>query len=248
MGMVILVAAVIAGIAAIANENIQDLKAGYMVGATPWKQQFMLAVGVVVSALVIGPVLNLLYQAYGMGGVYPHPGMDPAQTLGAPQASLMAAVAQGVITHKLQWGLVGLGGCVALVMVAIDRVLRHFGRRLPALAVGLGIYLPPQILSAVIIGAFINYFVRRKLSHKVHDEFDFHNHKAYQSGILLACGLVAGSSLMGVVLAVPFVIWGNTSVLALVSANFISYANILGAIVFILMCYWLYHTVIRKKH
>src|SRR3989338_2195641 len=101
--LVIVVATMIAAIAAIANENMQDLKAGQMIGATPWKQQVMLLIGVLVSAVVIGPILNLLYQAYGMGGVFPRSGMDPTQMLVAPQSGLMAAVAKGVLGHSLPW-------------------------------------------------------------------------------------------------------------------------------------------------
>lgn len=244
ISVAILVAAVIACMTSIANENLQDLKAGHIIGATPWKQQLMLAIGVVVSALIIGPVLNLLFQAYGIAGVYPHAGMNPAQMLAAPQASLLAAVAQGVIMHSLPWGLIEIGGGIAITCIIIDKCIRRTGLRLPALAVGLGIYLPPEIISPVVIGALINHFVRKKL--KQTETGDLHTNERYQRGILLACGLVAGSALMGVFLAIPFVIAGNSNVLAIVGPNFDKIADILGALSLVGICYWLYRTATSK--
>lgn len=120
--MVIIVSLAVATIGAISNENLQDLKAGQMVGATPWKQQVMLGVGVIVSAFVLGPVLNLLFNAYGMAGVFPHPGMNHANMLAAPQASLMAAVAKGVLTHNLQWDMVITGGLIAATIIVVDEI------------------------------------------------------------------------------------------------------------------------------
>ncbi|MDF2530242.1 MAG: Oligopeptide transporter [Gammaproteobacteria bacterium] len=243
ISVVILVITVIAAVASISNENIQDLKAGQMVGATPWKQQLMLALGVIVSALIIGPVLNLLFNAYGIAGVYPRPGMDPSQMLAAPQASLMAAVAQGVIMHKLEWNMIGLGGLVAIFTILVDRYLRTKNKRLPTLAVGLGIYLPPEVMTPAVIGALINYAVKTQLRKKVSG--NVLSDERYNRGVLLACGLVAGSALMGVMLAIPFVIADNSSVLAIVGPNFIEIANILGMLCLIGVAAWLYRTATR---
>lgn len=242
---VVLVSLAVATIGSISNENLQDLKAGQMVGATPWKQQVMLAVGVTVSAFVVGPILNLLFHAYGMGGVFPHPGMDPNNMLAAPQAGLMAAVARGVLTHHLQWGMVGIGGGIAVVIIIIDTWLRsHKGFALPALAVGLGIYLPPDVIMPIIFGGVVSYLVKRNLKARNGGKAPSEHH---QRGVLLSCGMVAGSAIMGVILAVPFVIEGSSNALALVSSGFVPYANALGVLVFLGLCVYIYRVGISKE-
>lgn len=242
--LVIMVSLIVATMGAISNENLQDLKAGQMVGATPWKQQVMLAVGVVVSAFVLGPVLNLLYNAYGMGGVFPRLGMNPSDMLAAPQAGLMAAVAKGVLTHQLEWNMVIIGGVLAVLVIIADEILRRRGHSLPALAVGLGIYLPPEVITPIIVGGLVNYLVKRHLkkAHRPVDAASGH----HQRGVLLSCGMVAGSAIMGVILAVPFVIEGSSNALALVPAGFAPAADALGWIAFLAMCVWIYRTGVSK--
>lgn len=237
---VIIVATIVTTMGAIGGENIQDLKAGKMVGATPWRQQLMMAIGVIASALIIGPILELLFQAYGMGGVYPRPGMDPSQVLAAPQAGIMAAVAQGVLTHHLRWEMIILGGIVAAIIIVIDEILRRKNYRLPALAVGLGIYLPPIVTTPMVLGGVVSYLVKRQKRQTLTPEKEAAMHEKYHQGILLACGMVAGSALMGVILAIPFVLMGSSNALAVVSKSFVPIAGILGAIVFVGLCYWLY--------
>ncbi|WP_246168940.1 OPT family oligopeptide transporter [Coxiella endosymbiont of Amblyomma sculptum] len=247
---VIVITAILAGIGSIAGENIQDLKAGKMIGATPWKQQLMMAVGVSVSAFIIGPVLQLLFNAYGIGGVYPHSGMDPSQMLAAPQADLMAVVSQGVLDHHLDWGMVILGGIVAIIVIMIDTVLRKFHFRLPALAFGLGIYLPPEVITPVVIGGFINFLVKKPWKMKkipplegIEDPQPSFN----QNGMLAACGTVAGSALVGVILAVPFAIVGNSDVLALATTPGLSrITSALGIIICFSLCVWFYCVGVRK--
>ncbi len=247
--IVIIIATVIAGISAISNENIQDLKAGYMVGATPWRQQLMMLIGVSVSALIIGPVLQLLFQAYGMGGIYPHPGMDPTQTLSAPQAGLMAAVARGVLARELPWDLVLTGALVAVVIIIIDTLLSRRNIRMPALAVGLGIYLPPEIIMPVVVGGVMSLLVKKPWQKAQKDPAIKEAALAkHQQGVLLACGMVAGSALIGVILAIPFVLKGSADALSVVSPGFMPYAGILGVITFVGLCYWFYRTgSLRKK-
>lgn len=242
--MVIMVSLVVATMGSISNENLQDLKAGQMVGATPWKQQIMLAIGVVVSAFVLGPVLNLLFNAYGMGGVFPHPGMNPENMLAAPQASLMAAVAQGVLTHNLEWNMVAIGAVLAVIVIIVDEYLRRHGRCLPALAVGLGIYLPPEVITPLIVGGVISSLVKRQLKKSGRPLTPEEGH--HQKGILLACGLVAGSAIMGVILAIPFVIKGSSNALSIVSAGFAPIADVLGLLAFVALCVWIYRTGLSK--
>ena len=149
------------GIAVImTGEATQVYKAGQIIGATPWKQQVVLLGSVVVSALVIPLVLVLLFNAYGIGGVFPHPGMLHSEMLSAPQAGLVAAVAQGVFSHQLPWNMIFIGVLVAGVGIVVDEVLKRlFSLRLPVLAVGLGIYLPMSASMPVVIGGLFSYAV-----------------------------------------------------------------------------------------
>ncbi|WP_304985103.1 OPT family oligopeptide transporter [Coxiella-like endosymbiont] len=243
---VIVIATILAGIGSIAGENIQDLKAGKMVGATPWRQQLMMAIGVGVSAFFIGPVLQLLFDAYGMGGVYPRPGMDLSQMLSAPQAGLMAAVSHGVLTRHLNWGMIIVGGVVAVIIITIDEFLKRRNSRLPALAVGLGIYLPPEVITPVVIGGLVSFLVKKRWQIKKRSEKE-DGMVGHQNGVLMACGMVAGSALMGVILAIPFVIMGSANALALVERGFAPIASVLGILVFLALCTWFYRIGTRQK-
>ena len=146
---------------AISNDTMQDLKVGQIIGATPWKQQVMLLLGVLVASFIIPPILQLLYSAYGIGGVFPRPNMDPTQMLAAPQAGMMATVAKGTLSHQLEWGMISIGAFIAIVCIFIDEILKHrFHTRLPVLAVGLGIYLPLEATIPCVIGGFLSYFIQ----------------------------------------------------------------------------------------
>ncbi len=244
VAVVLIITTIVAIVASISGENLQDLKAGQMVGATPWKQQVMLLVGVVVSAFLISPVMELLFQAYGMGGVFPRPGMNPSQSLGAPQASLIAAVAKGAFGGSLPWRDISMGMGVAFVCIILDEWLKTKGKRLPALAMGLSIYLPPEVMIPIILGGFTNWLVNSKLQKRHADKSKVH--VVTENANLLACGIVAGSALMGVILAIPFVIAGSSDAIKLVSSNFKPIANILGVLSLIGICAWLYFTGTAK--
>jgi putative OPT family oligopeptide transporter len=248
-GLLILISAVVASVAVISNENIQDLKAGQMVGATPWKQQFILCVGVIVSALVIAPVLHMLFNAYGIGGVFPRPGMDPSQMLTAPQANLTATLAKGLrFPHDSQgvsWDMIILGCGIAVLIIILDSFLRRRQKSISVLGIGLGIYIPPMTILPIVLGAVVNYFVKRKF--KKQPAAPSIEQDPQQRGILLACGLVAGSSLMGVLLSIPFVLLGSADALAIMPASLNSLAIILGVIAFIGLCVWLYSVNMMKN-
>ncbi|HVV69835.1 MAG TPA: oligopeptide transporter, OPT family [Gammaproteobacteria bacterium] len=244
VAIVLLITTVVAIVGAISGENLQDLKAGQMVGATPWKQQVMLLVGVVVSAFLISPVMELLFKAYGMGGVFPHPGMDPSQMLGAPQASLIAAVAKGAFGGSLPWFDISMGLGVGLVTIIIDEWLKTKGQRLPALAMGLAIYLPPEVMTPIIIGGLVTWLVKSRL--RKQNGGAAHHAPSMEAANLLACGLVAGAALMGVILAIPFVIAGSSNAIKLVSDNFKPIADALGVISLLGVCVWLYVTGTAK--
>lgn len=239
--LAIMITAVIAAAAAISNDTIQDLKAGQMVGATPWKQQAMLILGVIVSALVIPYILQLLFDAYGMAGVFPRPGMDPSQMLLAPQAGLMAAVVQAIFTHQLNWIMMCVGGVIAVIVLVIDHIMmKKTIYRLPVLAVGIGIYLPVTTASALVIGGLLAYFVNRAVHKKGCKNVDNKQEiqrSCQQRALLLACGLVAGAAIMGVLLAIPFALEGSTNALSLISSTS-QLPPILGVLVTLALCFW----------
>ena len=245
-GLMIIITTIVATIASISNENLQDLKAGQMVGATPWKQQLILIVGVITSAFVIGPVFEMLFQAYGIGGVFPHSGMDPAQMLSAPQAGLMAAVATGLRTHDLPWTMIGIGAIFAALCIILDELLKPHGKRCAVLAVGLGVYLPPEITTPIIIGSLINLVVRLGVNKVRGDKKALAKKEASQeSGILLCCGLVAGAAIMGVVLAVPFMMMGSANALSIMPASLTGLANGLGLVTLLGLVYWIWRVSVK---
>lgn len=198
-------------IACIANDNLQDLKTGYLVHATPWKQQVALLIGCVVGALVIAPILDTLYQAYGFTGAMPRADMDVSQVLAAPQATLMTTIATGIFSHKLEWTMILIGLALGAIIIIIDLILakNHSTFRLPALAVGMGIYLPPSITTPIFLGALLSWFIRRRACKKAvanHLEPKEQCQKVEHKAALIASGFIVGESLVGVLLAVVIVI------------------------------------------
>lgn len=241
---------VIGAALSISNDTMQDLKVGQIVGATPWKQQVMLILGVIVSSFVIPPILQLLYNAYGIGGVFPRPDMNPAQMLAAPQAGLMATVAKGVFSNQLQWGMIGVGAIIAVVCVFVDEFLKkQYGTRLPVLAVGLGIYLPLDSSVPCVIGGLLAYVVQLRLDTifkrgNVESELKMNAHR--HRGLLLCCGIVAGASLMGVALAIPFAFYETSDALRLMPDQYMSFAGILSIFVTAILCAWIYRVVLKR--
>lgn len=198
--LAIFTTSVILATAAISNDNLQDLKTGQLVGATPYKQQIALIIGVVFGSLTIAPVLDLLYQAYGFVGAMPNSHIDPTQALAAPQANLMATLATGIFQNNIHWEYIGFGIFVGAVIIYIDIFLRKFTAQcaLPPLAVGIGIYLPPSVSTPIIIGGILSYFIKKRLRKKCTQE-DLQTKE--QRGILFASGLIIGESLLGVIVA-----------------------------------------------
>ena len=227
---------IILAIACISNDNMQDLKTGWLVGATPWRQQAALLIGCVVGALVIAPVLNLLYEAYGFPGAMPRPGMDPAQALSAPQAVLMTTIAQGIFSSKLAWEYIYIGIGLGVVLVLIDQLLKRTTKNLvlPPLAVGMGIYLPPVIQTPLVVGAILGYFLNRHLRKTAGAEAEA---AGLRRGTLFASGLIVGESIVGVLLAGLIVLsvsnGGDENPLAMVGSDFADTAEMLGLVVFV---------------
>lgn len=201
----ILIGAVVCCAAAIAGDNMQDLKAGYILGATPYKQQIMQVVGVVAGALAIAPVLNALLSGYGIGA----PTAEHPQALAAPQANLMGSVATGIFGEGLPWGMVSIGAGIAVVIILIDMYLqrRNSNFRMPVLAVAVGLYLPLELDTSIFVGGIIAWLVSRYTGKKAHDNEKQHKaaDAAEKSGLLLASGLITGEALMGILIAIGIV-------------------------------------------
>ncbi len=156
--------AIITGAAAIANDNIQDLKVGYIVGSTPWKQQIMLLLGAIVAALIIPPIMEVLFNVYGIAGVFPHPGMDPGKQLPAPPAALMATITQGVFHNNLPWNMLGLGMIIIVVCILINFMLNKNGRSFSVLGIAIGMYLPLATTTPLFFGSLMSLLTQRCLA------------------------------------------------------------------------------------
>jgi putative OPT family oligopeptide transporter len=213
----IIIGSVVTGIAAIANDNTQDLKVGQLVGATPWKQQVMLLLGVLISSLIIPPVMQLLFNVYGIAGVMPREGMDISLSLPAPTAALMAAITEAVFRNNLPWDMMLLGALIILIIIVLTRLFARKRGNLSILGIAIGMYLPLSSSFPLFLGGMIAFIIQMK--HKKQklnvEEADTRT----QRGTLLACGLVAGSALMDVFLAIPFSIFHSPNALKLVGAN-----------------------------
>jgi putative OPT family oligopeptide transporter len=201
------VTAIVFGVATISNNNLQDLKTGQLVEATPWRQQVALVLGVVFGSVVIPPILDVLNTAFTFQGA---PGAK-ATALAAPQAQLISAIAQGVLGGNLDWNLIAWGGVIGVVVVIVDELLRKAKRgALPPLAVGMGIYLPMSLTLLIPIGAVLGHLYEKWTTRAQNPEF------AQRMGVLLATGLIVGESLFGVVFAGIVAATGTDAPLALV--------------------------------
>jgi putative OPT family oligopeptide transporter len=243
---VIIIGGVVATAAALSCDNLQDLKSGYVLGATPWKQQATLIIGAIAGAIIIPPILQLLYEAYGIGESFPRLGMDPTYALAAPQATLMASVAKGVFARSLDWPLVFLGMGIGLGIAIIDRGIlarRKSEYRLSIMAVALGIYLPMEVIMPLVAGGLINFFAQRRLQSrrkKLGKSYAQVEAQTERQGLLFASGLIAGDALIGIFLAIPFAAYQNTSILAIVGPSFKETATLLGAATFLGIAYYIY--------
>lgn len=255
--MALFMTSVVVAIAAISNDNLQDLKTGQLVGATPWKQQVALLIGCVVGSVAIAPVLNLLYQAYGFTGAMPREGMDPSVALSAPQATLMTTIAQGIFSSSMDWTYIFIGIGVGVVAIIINLILKGTtaSLSLPPLAIGMGIYLPPALETPLVVGAVIGYFVNRYLRKRaakragnlVDQDVEICNRR----GVLFSSGLIVGESIIGVIIAAIIVIsvtsGGSEAPLQLAGKGFEDTAEWLGLIVFVAVAIGLVRLVLGQK-
>jgi putative OPT family oligopeptide transporter len=238
------ITAIVFAVASIANNNLQDLKTGQLVDATPSLQQWALVIGVVAGAVVIPPVLDLLNQAYGFLGA---PGVDPSRALPAPQAGLISALAQGVITGNIDWSLITIGAAIGVGIIVLDEALARTGKsvRLPPLAVGLGIYLPTSTTLMVVVGALVGAWFDKRADRGPKAE------ATKQLGVLLASGLIVGESLLGVIVAALVAFSDKlgfadrNAPLALVGENFHVAAIWVGGVLFVAVTWAMYRWIGR---
>lgn len=175
MQAAIAIGSIICIVAAISGDTSQDLKTGYLLGATPKKQQIGEVLGVVASALAIGATLYLLDSAWGFG----------SEELGAPQATLMKMVIEGIMGGNLPWGLIFIGVCLAVVVEIIG---------IPVLPFAIGVYLPVQLNACIMVGGLIRLFVDKMKNEEKRNA-------ATSNGILFCSGMIAGEGLVGILLA-----------------------------------------------
>ena len=240
VAVALFVTAIVFACATISNDNLQDLKTGQLVGASPMRQQIALIVGVAAGASVIPFVLNLLARAYGFAGA-PNVNVVAANPLPAPQATLIAALAQGVIGGSLEWKMLSIGALVGVGLVILDEILGWMKKlRIPPLAVGIGIYLPMSATFAVIIGAVLAHWYDRRVSTMPNPE------RARRLGTLVASGLIVGESIWGVINAGLIVGFSKDAPIALVPESFAP-APWLGFLLFVAAVVWLYGWMLRKS-
>jgi putative OPT family oligopeptide transporter len=236
---IILFVAVISGMAGITNSSIQDYKSGQIVSSTPYKQELVILIAAILIAFVAPVFIMLIFNAYGIAGIVPHAGMDPNKTLSAPQASAIAALANNLIGGNANWKFFEIGAILGAITFIIDRVGKKTGKyRFSMILFGMGFYLPPDTVSALILGAIIGSFVnfmQNKIGKKYGEEV---KENLQSKSNMLICGLIAGESLMGLILAVPFILLHSADALKLSFVSIKGYeplSEILSIIVTILI-------------
>jgi len=239
----VMIGAVVCCAACVAGDNLQDLKAGYIVGATPWRQQVMLAIGSVSCAAIMAPTLNALAHAYGIG---PKTAEHPL-SLEAPQANLMASVAKGIFGGELPWSMVAIGALIGIATIAFDQFLkaRNAPFRVPVLAAAVGIYLPLETMFPIFAGGLLNYLVTRSFGKGLTEE---ETERRNRTGMLFAAGLITGEALMGIIIG--FSIYGtdDPEVFALPKSLQLggTTGEFVGLVLLAAIGWWLYSIARRK--
>ncbi|WP_375398358.1 OPT family oligopeptide transporter [uncultured Sphingomonas sp.] len=227
----LIVTGIVFGVATISNDNLQDLKTGQLVGATPWKQQVALMIGVVFGSIIIPPVLNVLNSGIGFVGA---PGAGP-NALAAPQAGLISALAKGVLSGDANWTMLGWGAAAGVALIVLDEILGLLRLlRLPPLGVALGIYLPMAVILPTVVGSVLGWSYDRWARRTANPE------AAQRMGTLTATGMIVGESLWGVAFALIVWLTGKDAPLALVGAEFETVALFGGTLVFAAIAALLY--------
>ena len=249
-------ATVVNAIASISNDNLQDLKTGLLVNASPRKQQIALIIGTSIGAMVIAPVLELLYNSYGLPGALPREGMDPNMALNAPQATLMASIVSGIFNESLEWTFIFVGLALGAVLIVFNVFLKKVSAKklfLSPLAVGLGIYLPSSVNVVIILGAISSYFIFRRVrnSCSTSQEQEKELVNVDKRNNLVAAGLIVGESLMGVLLAIVLTVsisaGGSETPLALPLSLDPALISVISFIVFFTGFFYVLKLVSRRR-
>ncbi len=219
----IILGAVICCAAAIAGDNLQDLKAGHILGATPWKQQIMQMIGTAAAAITMGLTLDILHTAYVIG----------SDKLSAPQATLMKSVAEGVFKGGLPWGFVGVGAIIGVIVIIIDYIQekRESDFRVPVLAVAVGIYLPITLSVPIFIGGMVAHYASKFGA----------GESGKKRGLLFASGIITGEALMGIIVAIPIFIRGSIKWWPTFKGH-----GWIGVVLFLAVIIWLFVVAKRK--
>ena len=231
IGMTLIFTSVIGSVLILSGDNMQDLKTGYLIGSTPWKQQLVLLIGVIVSVVTTPFVLQTMFEAYGIGDMLPRPDMDPTKTLSAPQATLISSVTKGLLIGQLPWPMVNFGIFIGVIIIIIDLILSKsfVSLRLPIMTFAAGFYLPMGISVAFFFGGLLRYLTSK----------DKNSKDTQENGVMIASGFIAGEAIMGALLSIPFALYKDTNILA-ISTGFTSYIqDAIGIIVFV-MSAWLF--------
>jgi putative OPT family oligopeptide transporter len=230
---VVLIGAVVCNAAAVAGDNLQDLKAGHIIGATPWRQQVMLCIGVLASAAVMAPVMNVLLFAYGIG----EPSHAGVKALPAPQANLVKSVAEGMFGGSLPTGMIAIGAAVGILIILLDLYLKRIGSRwsAPVLAVAVGIYLPLDVSTPILAGGLVAeavdlWHARRSAAGD--------REQLKQNGLLFAAGLITGEALLGIFIAMC--IWASKNPDVLSIGAELPGAKWFAAVLLLGICYWVF--------
>jgi putative OPT family oligopeptide transporter len=238
----IIIGGVVCCASAVGSDCLQDLKCGYMVGSTPWKQQVMLGIGSFSCALVMAPVLNLLAAAYGIGvpsAAHPHP-------LLAPQATLMASVSKGMFGGALPWTMIWAGVAVGACVIVFDEILKARGSkfRMPVLAMAIGIYLPLDLTTPIFFGGLLSWVVERRLG-LGKDADDAARDRVHRKGTLFSAGLITGEAITGILIAIPIVLSGRADVMAL--PDKLQFGGLVGLVLLGAVAWLLYRTAVRQS-
>lgn len=243
IAIALFISCMVISIAAISNDNLQDLKTAHLLGATPWKQQTALVIGVLAGSIVIPFTLNMLANSYGFVG---QPGANPLTALQAPQASAIYAVTAGILGQNMHWGKIFFGIMISLIILTVNSFyLKKKGYSINIFAVGIGIYLPMDMVTMIIIGSFLSFFVRRYI--KVNQLTPERKELIERRALLVASGMIVGDAVMGVILAFLIGLTKDFTVISLVGAHFQNTANILGIVVCLGIIYWFYKYAINAR-
>ena len=244
IGISLFITASIIAMGSVSNDNLQDLKTGALVKATPWKQQIALIFGVIVGALVIPPIIEIIYQAYGfVGAPLPRPDMNPQNQLAAPQAALLTSIAKGIIQHDMPWHLILIGVGIAVFLITFDLfyLKKNKYTRLSIVSIGIGTYLPIETVLTLVVGGILSHFCRKALLPLAKKRTKKATLDAIsRKGLLIASGFVVGESLIGVFIAAAIAYGGQSKPFAIVGPSFDVYALVLGCIAFISLALWVY--------